>query len=63
MKWNVQRQRDDRDKYTVAFADLTKAQAKRILLAFAELEAEQKPGTYFTAIEALQTMIEGVNKQ
>jgi hypothetical protein len=62
MKWNVQRQSGD--MFTLAFADLTKAQAKRLMRTFAELEAEQgTPANYFTAIEALQTMIDEVNKQ
>jgi hypothetical protein len=41
MKWALNRERADR-KYAVAFADLTKQQAERLLLAYLELEQAEK---------------------
>jgi hypothetical protein len=38
MKWTLNRERGDREKFAVAFADLTKEQVKRLLLAYLELE-------------------------
>jgi hypothetical protein len=38
MKWKLNRERGDNEKFAVAFADLTKEQAKRLLLAYLELE-------------------------
>jgi len=40
MKYAFNKQRDD--KFEVAFADLTKEQAKRLLLAYLELEAKEQ---------------------
>ena len=40
MKWALHKDRADRDKVTVAFAGLTKAQAAQLLLAYAEIEKQ-----------------------
>ena len=38
MKYAFHKQRNDPEKFEVAFADLNKEQAKRLLLAYLELE-------------------------
>jgi hypothetical protein len=38
MKWALNRERGDHEKFVVTFADLTKEQAKRLLLAYLEAE-------------------------
>ncbi len=41
MKWTLNRERSDNEKFAVAFADLTKEQVKRLLLTYLELETEK----------------------